>query len=428
MQIVETGDIRFYSMRSFFYPIVVIASVVCSAASEAWEANYDEAKIPAYTLPDPLTMADGTKVTTPEQWRSTRRGEVLELFKEHVYGAMPPAMPIAHVERDSFVEDALEGKARLLQESFYFKEDRSGPKIDVCVFLPPTREADEVFPAFLALNFNGNHAVHTDPNIRVRTGDATRESDRGDRATKWDIEAIVDRGYALVTACYENIDPDDRTSGKQFDDGVHELFPEYQGRSDNWASIGAWAWGMSRILDYLEDLEFVDAKRIAAMGHSRLGKTALWAGATDERFALVISNNSGCGGAALARRRFGESVLKINTTFPHWFCEEHKAYNDNESAMPVDQHMLISLIAPRPVYVASAIEDTWADPRGEFLSCVGANSVYRLFDTGGLESDTYPEAEEPLIGQINYHVREGKHSVTPYDWSQYLDFADRHLK
>jgi hypothetical protein len=402
--------------------------VVYPAQSEEWKANYDEEKIPKYTLPDPLTMADGTRVTTPEQWRSTRRGEILELFKEHVYGAMPPAMPIFHVERDSFVEDALEGKARLLQEHFYFAEDRSGPRIDVCVFLPPKDESEDVYPAFLALNFDGNHAVHTDPNIRVRTGEATRESDRGGRASKWDIEAIVSRGYALVTVCYEDFDLDERVLGKQFDDGVHQFYPEYQGRSDNWASIGAWAWGMSRILDYLEDFEFVDAKRVVAMGHSRLGKTALWAGATDERFALVISNNSGCGGAALARRRIGESVLRINTSFPHWFCAKHKEYNDNESAMPVDQHMLISLIAPRPVYVASAVKDTWADPRGEFLSCVGADSVYKLLNTSGLESNTWPDPEEPLTGQINYHVREGRHSVTPYDWAQYLDFADKHVK
>ena len=393
----------------------------------AWQANYDEAKIPAYTLPDPLVMADGAKVVTAEQWKTKRRGEILELFKKHVYGAMPAAMKIAHIERDSFIDDALGGKARLLQESLYFKKDRSGPKIDVCVFLPPKSKTVKACPAFLVLNFFGNHTIHTDENIRQYSGPARLKPGRGGRGTKWAIEDIVGRGYALVTACYNNFDFDNRIEGPKFDDGVHQFYPEYQNRSDNWASIGAWAWGMSRLLDYCQGLEFVDARRVVAMGHSRLGKTALWAGATDERFALVISNNSGCGGAALARRRIGESVWRINTSFPHWFCKKHKEYNDNENAMPVDQHMLISLIAPRPVYVASAIGDKWADPRGEFLSCVGADAVYKLLNTSGLASHSMPGIEKPLVGTINYHVRNGKHDVTKYDWQQYLDFADRYL-
>jgi len=415
-------------MSSLFSFIISIALVLCAVEVEAWEANYDEATMPKYTLPDPLVMADGPKVASPEQWHSKRRGEILDLFKKHVYGAMPPAISIAHVERHSFIDTALDGKARLLQESIYFKKDRSGPKIDVCIFLPPESKKAKVYPAFLAMNFLGNHTVHTDPSIQRHTGYARRENARGIRASKWKIEEVVARGYALVTVCYGDFDPDDRKKGPRFDDGVHQLYPEYQGRSDNWASIGAWAWGMSRVLDYLETLEFVDAKRVVAMGHSRLGKTALWAGATDERFALVISNNSGCGGAALARRRIGESVWRINTSFPHWFCSKHKDYNDNENVIPVDQHMLISLIAPRPVYVASASEDKWADPRGEFLSCVGADSVYKLLNTSGLPSHQWPEIEKPVVGRIGYHLRHGKHDVTAYDWAQYLNFADRHIK
>ncbi|MCF7955092.1 MAG: acetylxylan esterase [Phycisphaerae bacterium] len=415
-------------MRSILGFVVVVALVFCSVEAKGWEANYDEAKIPGYSLPDPLVMADGTKVVSVEQWRTKRRGEILDLFKKHVYGAMPPAMSIARVERISFIDNALGGKARLLQESFYFKKDGSGPKIDVCVFLPPKRKNVKSYPAFLALNFFGNHTISSDENIKMYTGHARLKPGRDGRGSKWAIEDIARRGYALVTACYNNFDIDQRVEGPKFDDGVHVLYPEYQGRSDNWASIGAWAWGMSRILDYLEGLEFVDNKRVVAMGHSRLGKTALWAGATDERFALVISNNSGCGGAALARRRIGESVWRINTSFPHWFCAKHKEYNDNEIAMPVDQHMLISLIAPRPVYVASAVGDKWADPRGEFLSCVGADAVYKLLNTSGLVSHTMPGIEKPLVGTINYHIRNGIHDVTDYDWAQYLDFADRYLK
>ena len=404
----------------------IVTLICCSLTASAWDANYDQSKIPEYTLPDPLVMTDGRKVDSVEKWES-RRAEILDLFKAHVYGAMPPAIPIAEVERQGLVGTALGGKARLLQETLYFKKDRSGPSVDLCIYLPLEGKEVTAYPAFLMLNFLGNHTITTDPAIRGYAGSAKAKAGRGSRATKWEIEKLVGRGYALVTACYNQFDVDHRVQGSRFDDGVHTLYPDYQKRSDNWASIGAWAWGMSRILDHLGSLDLVDEKRVVAMGHSRLGKTALWAGATDTRFAAVISNNSGCGGAALARRRVGESVLRINTSFPHWFCKKHVAYNDNETAMPVDQHMLISLIAPRPVYVASALGDQWADPRGEFLSCVGADGVYKLLKTEGLPSAAFPAVGHPLVGRINYHVREGKHGVTAYDWAQYLDFADRHL-
>lgn len=415
--------------------LIVVAQV---GAADPPDANYDESKAPAYTLPDPLVFANGRPVTNAAAWRERRRSEILRLFEEHVYGTMPAPSEGTHFHIDDVAADALDGKATRKQISIFFTADESGPKMDLLLYIP--NAAKKPVPVFLGLNFYGNASIHPDPDIRLSTswmrnnpafgtvGHRMTEKTRGTRSCRWPVETIVNRGYTLATVYYGDIDPD---FDDGFQNGVHPLFyhpGQTRPEPNQSGAIGVWAWGLSRALDYLETDADIDAKHVAVMGHSRLGKTALWAGAQDQRFALVISNDSGCGGAALGRRRYGETFSRINRVFPHWFCANFHQYNNREDELPVDQHMLVALVAPRPVYIASAEEDRWADPRGEFLSALGADPVYRLLGVEGLGVDTMPEVNQPVGRTIGYHMRSGKHDVTDFDWQQYLDFADRHFR
>jgi hypothetical protein len=422
-------------------PALLAFSIVLLAAAIAFcqqiaPPNQDESKVPKYTLPDPLVLADGTKVADAETWRTKRRPEILNLFQTQVYGRSPG--PLASTTYKVFEQDAkaLGGKATRKQVAVLFAGKEDGPRMDLLIYLP-NGTAGPV-PMFLGLNFNGNHTIHADPAIKLAElwttpkgappARQTAPADtRGKDASCWAVEMILARGYGLATAYYGDIEPDFRDP---FRLGVHALFfkeGQTAPAADEWGSIGGWAWGLGRAVDYCQTDRDIDAKRICLMGHSRLGKTALWAGAQDERFAIVISNDSGCGGASLARRGFGETVERINAVFPHWFCGNYKKYGRAINDMPVDMHMLIALMAPRPVYVASAEQDLWADPKGEFLSAKGADGVYRLLGTDGMSAAQMPGVSQPVTSTIGYHIRPGKHDVTDYDWKCYLDFADRHL-
>ena len=395
------------------------------------EPNYDEKRVPAYSLPDPLICANGRVVEAAETWWSVRRPEIIRLFEQDMYGETPENIKGAQIERLHIASDALNGIATRKQVTIHFTQAPNGPKLDLLIYQP--NQGRGRFPLFLSLNFSGNHAIHPDPGIRLsdawfpegtpgivnhRATDATR----GFTARRWPIDRILQRGYAIATAYYGDLDPD---YDDGFRNGVHALFPRQEPNA--WGAIGAWAWGLSRALDFIETDSDLDAHRVAVLGHSRLGKTALWAGAQDRRFALVISNDSGCGGAALPRRQFGETVASINTSFPHWFCANFHKFNGREADLPIDQHMLITLIAPRPVYVASAAEDLWADPRGEFLSAYYADPVYRLLGTDGLAADEMPGLRKPITSTIGYHIRPGVHDITHYDWECYLSFVDQYL-
>jgi hypothetical protein len=401
------------------------------------QVNYLEEKVPDYILPDPLLCADGTKITDPSLWKKRRRAEILSLFAEHVYGNTPPSKPTMKFKITSMDKKALGGKATRKEVSLYFSYKKSKYKIDILIYLP--NSVKKPVPVFLGLNFHGNHTVCNDhgitiserwmrPNVPGVVDNRADKESRGIETDSWQVEMIIERGYGLSTIYYGDLEPDHPAGWK---DGIRAFLNKDREKTkfipSDWGAIGAWAWGLSRAADYLEKDPDVDGKKIMVMGHSRLGKTALWAGAQDERFAIVISNNSGCGGAALSRRCFGETLYHINTRFPHWFCEKFKRYNDKEQELPVDQHELISLIAPRPIYVASAEEDLWADPRGEFLSAKYAEPVYELFGREGLGISDMPPVSHPSGDFIRYHIRPGKHGVTAYDWEQYINFADRHL-
>jgi hypothetical protein len=396
------------------------------AAQPGFVANYDEAKIAPYTLPDPLKFENGAAVKSAKDWTERRRPEIMRLFEEHVYGKTPPAAKIEYevTKRDA---KALNGAATR-QEVTVWLAGKKGPSMRILLYVP-NHVAGRV-PAFVSLNFPGNHAVEADPAITLSTRwtipgpgvekNRATEASRGSAVSRWPVDLIVSRGYALATVYYGDLFPDYKEGAP---DSILPHLP-----ASNWNAIGAWAYGMSRMLDYLEKDSRIDAKRVAVVGHSRLGKAALWAGAQDQRFAMVIGNDSGEGGAAIARRNFGETVERINTAFPHWFASSYARYNKAVDQMPVDQHELLALIAPRPLYITSATEDQWADPHGEYLSCAAASPVYRLLGTDGFAGKDHTLVEQPVMSQIGYHLRKGKHDITRYDWEQFITFADRHMK
>lgn len=401
------------------------------------DVNFKETKVPEYNLPDPLICLDGTKVTDKIQWFQKRRREIFDLFEHHVYGKMPGKPEKMSFKIKSIDIDALKGKATRKEISVVIENNQSEVKMDILIYLPNFQP--KPVANFIALNFIGNQSINHDPNIALskqwmptKIADGivkhrVTEKSRGVRSSQWPVELIIDRGYALSTICCGDIDPD---FDDGFQNGVHPLFykkGQIKPIADEWGTIGAWAWGLSRAMDYFESDIDIDNSRVIIMGHSRLGKAALWAGAADRRFAVVISNNSGCGGAALYRRKFGETISHINHRFPHWFCENFKKYNEKEDELPIDQHMLIAIIAPRPVYIASAEKDLWSDPRGEFLSAKHADPVYKMVGTDGLKANNMPEIHKPILSTIGYHIREGKHDVLKYDWERYLDFADYHF-
>jgi hypothetical protein len=417
-------------MRTFSGFLLFLLVITGSTLAQTTEPtyNYDEAKVGTYTLPDPLVNQEGKRVATKAAWR-TRRQEILHLFANNVYGQTPAKTVTLRFEPIEIDSSALDGRAIRKQVAIWLTDYPQLPPINVLIYSP--QSAKKPVSAFLGLNFSGNHTVLADPAIRLPLGWVARtndqkinnratEADRGRAASSWSVDSLITHGYALVTAYYGDIEPD---FPQGWWSGIRSVLGDTS-RADNWGAVSAWAWGMSRILDYLQTDPLIDGKRVIAFGHSRIGKAALWAGAQDERFAGVVGNEAGEGGAALSRRWYGETVERINNHFPHWFSTHYKSYNNRVADLPVDQHELLALVAPRPLYIASADGDQWSDPGGEFLSAVQTDPIYKLFGKTGLGTTIFPALNQSIGQTVRYHIRSGKHDVTPYDWQQYLRFAD----
>ncbi|WP_274476187.1 glucuronyl esterase domain-containing protein [Mangrovimonas aestuarii] len=416
--------------------IIVLIALITGIALSQSSKHHKTYRALGKELPKTLEYFDGTPIKTKEQWITKRRPEILSMFEETIYGAVPYDIGISSQVTIEESNSALNDLATRKQIALHFKNNGKTLTAYLLIYLPKNNPKA---PIFLGYNYYGNHTILNDPEIILTTtwvknksslnikNNTSNEVARGARNYRWPVKRLLEAGYGLATLCYNDIDPD----FDDFSNGIHSLlYANGQSKPDasQWGAISAWSWGLSKVMDYFETDSDIDSKKVILVGHSRLGKTALWTAAQDQRFAMCIANGSGCGGAALFRRQHGETIKDINRRFPHWFCDNFKQYKNNEFELPIDQHMLISLIAPRPLYLSGASEDEWADPEGEYLSAYYATPVYRLFGKKGLDSPIAPSLHSPIRNTIGFHIRKGEHDVTYYDWEQFIAFSNLHFK
>ena len=394
--------------------------------------NYDEARVGSYTLPDPLLLANGKPVRDAKTWNEKRRAEIVRLFEENQYGRSPGRPAAMSFDVFDKGTPAFDGKGTRRQVTIYFSADKAGPKMDLLVYVPAN--ATGPVPLLLNLSFSANSSTVNDPGVKVGEvwGRDKKKipAGQGMNFGKVNVTRLLDAGFGFATVYYGDIDPD-FLGGVPF--GVRALYlkpGQTAPAPDEWGSIAAWAWGLSRAMDYLETDKSVDAKRVAIMGVSRLGKTVMWAGAHDPRIALVIASCSGEGGAALSRRNYGETIAHLTeaTRYPYQFAANYAKFANKVDEFPVDAHMLVALIAPRPVLLQTGDKDFWSDPKGEFLAAVAAGPVYRLLGKQGLDTDQMPPAGSPILHTIGYYMHAGGHGTIPSDWDQFLAFMQMHLQ
>jgi len=429
-----------YSLFASLTTCLVLSICVASAQTQnappkivaGIPVNYDEALVGSYTLPDPLVLADGKSVRDAKTWLKKRRPEIVRLFEENQFGRSP-GRP-ANMSFDVFDKGtpALDGKALRRQVTVYFSPDKNGPKMDLLIYLPAA--ARKPVPLLLNLSFAANSSTVDDPGIKpgeVWSRDKKRvPAPKGTTFGRLNVAPLLVQGIGVATVYYGDIDPDFEGG---IPHGVRALYlkpGQKEPAPNEWGAIAAWAWGLSRALDYLETDHDVDAKHVAIFGVSRLGKTVLWAGAHDPRFALVIASCSGEGGAALSRRNYGETVkhLVAPTRYPYQFAANYQKYGDHVDQLPVDAHLLIALIAPRPVLLQTGDTDFWSDPKGEFLAAIAAGPVYRLLDRQGLDTDQMPAAGQPIMHTLGLYMHAGGHGTIPSDWDQFVKFMQLHLR
>lgn len=388
-----------------FFLLILFSSIQIGYAQ-----NYDEFKVGDYQLPKLLVTQNGQVISTPEQWENNRRPEILKLFEDHVYGKVPKDFDDIRFKVTNQDKKAMDGKATLKEVAITVTQNKKSVTLNLLMFTP--NKVKKPVPVFLVINHRG-----------VKTMDVTRKNKDG----FWPAEEVIESGYGIAGFDVIDVAPDNKD---EFTEGVlDQLYPEQVDMDNGMAALGAWGWGASRAIDYFEKDKSVDATKIISVGHSRGGKASLWHGAQDKRVAITISNESGNSGAALSRRNFGETVERIYNNFPYWFCPNYRQYAGNEDKLPVDQHMLISLIAPRAVYVASAAEDLWADPKGQYLGLYESQPAFNLYGIASNLPEEMPSVNEQIIQpHMGFHNRKGKHNMTPYDWQQFIKFTNRYFK
>jgi hypothetical protein len=419
-------------LGTLLLPLLALAQSASAPPKEVAgiPANYDEDKAGSYTLPDPLRSADGKPVRDAKAWYQKRRPEIVHLFEENQFGRSPE--PPGNLPYDNFDKGtpAFDGKAIRKQTTIYFSREKTGPKMDLLVYLPA--QAQKPAPLLLNISFTANSNTVNDPG--VREGEVWNQEHKkvpakqGMKFGQVDVVPLLEAGFGFATVYYGDIEPDFE-GGLRY--GVRSLYlknGQTQPAPDGWGAIAAWSWGLSRALDVLEKDQAIDGKRVALYGASRLGKTVLWAGASDTRFAAVIACCSGEGGAALSRRNYGETVAHLTARYPYQFCANYGRYARQVDQMPVDANMLIALMAPRPLLLQTGDTDYWSDPKGEFLAEKAASPVYQLLGDPGLETNEWPPAGTPILHTLGYYMHAGGHGPLPEDWKQFLKFLQMHLK